>query len=224
MKPTLGLVTIGQAPRDDIVPGMVEYLPSGVDVRQAGALDGLSRDQIADMAPRPGDYVLTSRLQDGSSVVIARQFVMPRLQAAVSRLENEGAALVAVLCTGTFPDLVSRRLLVEPERIFHAACAGIAGRLRLGALIPLPDQVPQAERRWQEAGVDAVVRAASPYGPIERIAEAAGELKAAGAAVVALDCFGFTESMRRVVRREAECPVMMANTYLARVLSELLAG
>ncbi len=220
--PKLGFVTIGQSPRDDIVPGMLRYLPPGVEILQAGALDGLTAAEVAAGAPGPGDYVLTSRLRDGSAVTFTRGFVLPLLQAAVARLEAEGADLLAVLCTGTFPDLETRHLLVEPERIFHAACAGVAGRLRLGALIPLPEQVAQAERRWRQAGVDAVVRAASPYGPVEQVAAAARELKAAGAALVALDCFGFTEPMRRVARREAGCPTMMANSYLARVLGELL--
>ncbi len=224
MSRRLGLVTIGQAPRDDIVPGMLEYLPAGTKVMQAGGLDGLDKDEIVKMAPGAGEYVLISRLADGSSAVMARRHVLPLLEGAVSRLQEQGADLVAVLCTGTFPDLQTRGLLVEPERIFHAACAGVVAKLRLGALIPLPEQVPQAERRWREAGVDAVVRHASPYGPVERIAAAARELRSAGAAVVALDCFGFTEPMRKVVRREAGCPVMMANTYLARVLGELLEG
>jgi protein AroM len=201
---------------------MLEHLPPGAVVIQAGALDGLSREEIATMAPDPGEYVLTSRLRDGTSVVVARRFVLPLLQAAVTRLEDEGAGVLAILCTGTFPDLATRRLLVEPERLFHAACAGIAGKLRLGSLIPLPSQLAQARARWHETGVDAVVRAASPYGPIEQIAKAARELKAEGAAVVALDCFGFTEPMREIVRREAGCPVIVANTFLARVLAELL--
>ena len=221
--PVLGLATIGQAPRDDIVPGMMEYLPPGTKVLQAGALDGLRPHDLAALRPDPGEYVLTSRLLDGSSVMMARRFVVPLLQAAVSRLEEQGATVMAVLCTGTFPDLVTKRLLIEPERLFHATCAGVAGRLRLGSLIPLQEQLPQAIARWKATGVDAIVRAASPYGPQDQILAAAQELRRAGAALIALDCFGFTETMRQAVRREAGCPVIMANSYLARVLAELLS-
>lgn len=220
---TLGLVTIGQAPRDDIVPGMMRYLPDDVNVLQAGALDELEPAQLAGLRPGPGEYVLTSRLRDGSSVVMGRRHVVPLLQQAATRLEEQGAEVLAVLCTGTFPDLVTRRLLVEPERLFHATCAGVAGHSKLGSLIPLPEQLPQAEARWRETGVDATVLAASPYGPLERVEAAARALADAGVAVVALDCFGFTEEMRRVVRSAAGCPVIMANSYLARVLAELLS-
>jgi protein AroM len=219
----LGLATIGQAPRIDIVPGMVEHLPRGTRVLQAGALDGLDAAMLAAMAPQPGEYVLTSRLTDGSSVTVGRTHVIPLLQAAVHRLEDQGASVLAVLCTGTFPDLASRVLLIEPERLFHAACAGVVGGKRLGSLIPLPAQIPQAEARWRQVGVDAAVVAASPYGPVDVIAAAARELGRAGVAAIALDCFGFTEAMRQIVRQQADCPVIMANTYLARVLAELLS-
>ena len=43
---SVGLVTIGQAPRDDVVPDMSEILGRDVRLVQAGALDGLSRDEM----------------------------------------------------------------------------------------------------------------------------------------------------------------------------------
>lgn len=220
----LGLATIGQAPRDDIVPGMAEHFPKDTTVLQAGALDGIGAAELALMHPAAGDYVLTSRLADGSAATMARQHVVRRLQAAVDRLEAQGASVIAVLCTGTFPDLHTRdALLVEPERLFHATCAGVVGGRRLGSLIPLAAQIPQAQARWHEAGVEAVVLAASPYGSQDEIAAAAAALGAADVAAIALDCFGFTEAMRALVRRESGRPVIMANTYLARVLGELLS-
>jgi len=219
----LGLVTIGQSPRDDIVPGMLRHLPPAVQVLQAGALDGLSKDAIEAMAPSPGEYVLITRLADGSSVSLARRLIVPLLAAAVASLEDQGCEVLAVLCTGTFPDLPTRRLVIEPERLFHAACAGAVGRRRLGALIPLPSQVAQAEARWREVGVDAVVVPASPYGPPEPVVQAAVRLRDAGAEALALDCFGYTEQLRQLVRQETGRPTMLANTYLARVLAELLS-
>jgi protein AroM len=218
------LVTIGQSPRDDIVPGMLAHLGSHVEVLQAGALDGLTRCQAEALAPGPGDYVLISRMADGTSVTLARRHVVPRLAAAVAALEDQGCEVTAALCTGTFPDLETRRVFIEPERLFHAACAGIAGRLRLGSLIPLAAQVPQATARWRELGLDVEVRAASPYGPLEAVTAGARSLREAGVALVALDCFGFTEQHRELVGLEAGCPVILANTYLARVLGELLAS
>ncbi|WP_114043794.1 AroM family protein [Acidipropionibacterium virtanenii] len=63
----LGVVTIGQSPRVDMVPEMVDQWP-GADVREAGALDDLTADELSRLTPIPGDEVLTSRLRDGSLI------------------------------------------------------------------------------------------------------------------------------------------------------------
>lgn len=219
----LGLATIGQSPRDDILPGMVPHLPPGVRIVQAGALDGLEAAAIAAMAPGPGDYVLATRLADGSSATVSRRHVLPRLAGAVAQLEASGAEIVAVLCTGAFPELTSRSLLVEPQRTFHALCAALGAGRRVGAMIPLPEQVPQAQQRWRQLGLDPLVVPASPYGPTAELAEAAGQLAAACVDFVAMDCFGYTEPMRALVRRTVRRPVLLANSCLARLLGELLA-
>ena len=46
LHPVVGLITIGQSPRVDVVPEMAAVIGPGVDVREAGALDGLTRTQI----------------------------------------------------------------------------------------------------------------------------------------------------------------------------------
>ena len=49
-KARIGMVTVGQAPRTDVVPDMATLLPD-VEIVQAGALDGLDRAAIATLAP-----------------------------------------------------------------------------------------------------------------------------------------------------------------------------
>ena len=48
----VGLITVGQSPRSDVVPDMAAILGGDVEILEAGALDGLSREQIAPLAPR----------------------------------------------------------------------------------------------------------------------------------------------------------------------------
>ena len=82
----LGVVTIGQSPRSDMVPEM-PMVADLVEVRERGALDGLSAADLKALAPEPGDETLTTRLRDGSSVVIGRAGILPRLQSAIDILE-----------------------------------------------------------------------------------------------------------------------------------------
>ena len=49
-RPVVGLVTIGQSPRPDVVPDMAEITGPGVEIREAGALDGLGRAAIDALA------------------------------------------------------------------------------------------------------------------------------------------------------------------------------
>ena len=54
----IGLITVGQAPRSDVVPDMAAILGGDVEIVEAGALDGLGHDQIAPLAPEGDDEIL----------------------------------------------------------------------------------------------------------------------------------------------------------------------
>ena len=85
----IGAITVGQAPRVDVTSDIMPLL-QGCELLEKGGLDGLTRQQIEAFAPQEGDYVLVSRLVDGSSVTFAEKHVLPRLQAAIDELEAQG--------------------------------------------------------------------------------------------------------------------------------------
>ncbi|HEY8417286.1 MAG TPA: AroM family protein [Limnochordales bacterium] len=213
----VGFVTIGQSPRDDVVPGMRPYL-GAVEVLEAGALDGLDAAEIAALAPRDPDRVLVTRLRDGSSVKVDKELVLPRLAECVVRLEAAGAAVIVLLCTGSFPPLASRALVLEPDRILrHVVLAVARSGSRIGVMVPAEDQVNALRARWQTAGVDPVVAAASPYGSRDARLEAARRLREAGAELVVLDCVGYTRAMKEDIAPIVNCPVLVAHEAVARV-------
>src|SRR5437773_11372912 len=111
-RPVVGLITIGQSPRVDVVPDMAEVIGLGVEIREAGALDGLDRARIDALAPGPGDEILVTRLRDGSPVFVAKRHVAARVQATIAELERGGTTLTALLCTGAFPRLAASRPLI----------------------------------------------------------------------------------------------------------------
>lgn len=51
----IGAVTIGQSPRVDVTPDIMPIFGEQVELIQAGALDGLSREEIERMAPKEDD-------------------------------------------------------------------------------------------------------------------------------------------------------------------------
>jgi len=46
MKQRVGMITVGQSPRDDIIPSMSPVLGSNIEVIEKGALDRLSGEEI----------------------------------------------------------------------------------------------------------------------------------------------------------------------------------
>ena len=53
-KKIIGTVTIGQSPRGDIVTEILQILGSDYKIIEAGALDGLSQQDVAAFQPGPG--------------------------------------------------------------------------------------------------------------------------------------------------------------------------
>ena len=217
----IGAVTIGQAPRVDIMPELTAILGPEVQVKEAGALDGLSKEEIASFAPKAGDYVLVTRLADGSSVKVAEQYITPRIKERIQNFFDQGIEVVALLCTGEF-ELVGKGLLVRPQPILYNVTKAVADGLKVGVVSPAADQIPQSKKRWQQVGTEQVMVAASPYGDVAELEKAADALKRQQVQLVVLDCMGYTLAMQEKVRQITGAPVILARGIFARVLKELI--
>lgn len=217
----VGLVTIGQSPRDDIVPGFLVGLGRPVELVQSGALDGLNAGQVAALAPRPGEYVLVTRMNDGRPVTVGRERLLPFLEAAIGRLEQSQVGLIVLLCTGTFPGLRPAAPLLEPDRLVMSVVQGLLATGRLGVVTPLPEQIPPTRERWSVHWTVSV-EAALPYGEAAQIDEAAGKLRAFQPDLVILDCLGFTPGDGRRTREILKVPVIVPQTIIGRVAAEVL--
>src|SRR5712691_10851472 len=69
---TLGTLTIGQAPRPDVVPIIDAHVPESVRRVHRGVLDGLSRADIdRRYRAEPGEPALITRLHDGGAVELS---------------------------------------------------------------------------------------------------------------------------------------------------------
>lgn len=218
------MVTVGQSPRDDLVPFMTPLFSRAVSVLEAGALD---EDAIARLGPEPGEVGIAARLADGSETLLSHRLILPRVQACVDRVRGEGAELLVILCGADWSAVRSDRLVVNPGRVFPAVVAALAAGRRLGVVKPAPGQIEAARRQFAERGLAAHVTAASPYSGPRRLDEArraAEALRAAEVDLVWMTCVGMDEAMRAVVAEVTERPVLLARSLLARVIDELLAA
>ena len=223
-KAKIGMVTVGQSPRSDVVPDMAALLP-GIEIVEAGALDGLDRAAIARLAPEGDDEILVTRLADASSVFVGKTHVLPLVRARIAALEDLGVAATVLLCTGAFPRLTTRRLLLEPQQVLLGVLRGLSHSGRLGVLTPSERHVPQTTARWRADGFDAAVVPLSPYEEHDpaALARATAALRDAGVGLVVMDCIGFRDVTRRDLAARLGVPVLVANLLVARLAAELLA-
>ncbi|WP_156877577.1 AroM family protein [Shimazuella kribbensis] len=224
MTKRIGIVTIGQAPRKDIASIFDAYFKD-VEILQAGALDDLSKTEIDEtMSPVDGDYVLTTRLVTGDSVVVAREKIEPLLQQKIYQLENASCDPILILCTGVFEDLrTNKSVLVEPDRVLPPVVAALVQNRKLGIIAPLVEQVGSIEGKWVDVDLSPLIAAASPYtGSRSDFEEAAKKLKEQGAQVLLLDCMGYDEQMREYVIEISGLPVILSNALIAKLMSELV--
>jgi len=214
-------MTIGQSPRDDVVPDLSRRLGPHVEIVQVGALDGMTLDEVRDHAPASGETTLVSRMRDGTEVQLEKSFVVPRLKAAARSLENE-VQLLLLLCTAPFEGLESTVPLLRPAELLERGLSTLSVR-RLGVLTPSANQIPAQQRRWQDFSQDeSVVVAVSPYLDARALEEAAKELVRHEVDVVVMDCIGYTSEMRRIVQSLVDVPVLSAQELLGRMAAELL--
>ena len=219
----IGMITIGQSPRTDVVPEMKEILGPKVEVMEAGALDGLSLEEVRRFYPKIGDYILCTRMSDGTEVVVAKKHILPRVQRCIDLLTGKGAEVLLFLCTGRFPEFSSKRLFIEPQKIVdHLILALFREKERMGLLVPLRDQIEQAGKNYVRSKGEMIIRAASPYARKDEISLAARELKKADPEVIVMHCMGYTQEMKRKVQEITGKPTVLARSFVARTLRELL--
>lgn len=223
---TLGTLTIGQAPRPDVVPIIEQHVPAHTRLIHRGALDGLTRAEIADrFAPDLGEAALITRLHDGASINLSRARMRDAVQTSLRDLETDGCDVILLLCTGTFTGLECRRAwLVEPDHIIPATVAGLVEDRQTGILVPIPGQIVSEAEKWRPLRRQPYFAASSPYDDDEEMLLAAGGmLQAQGAEAIVLDCMGFTERHRSALG-PLGLPVILSNAVMAKAVAELIEG
>jgi len=215
----IGMVTVGQSPRNDVI-SEIRGILGRLEIVERGCLDELTREQIESLRPKEREPFLITLLRDGSSVQISREKATSLLQQHIKELENKDVTLIILLCTGEFPNFKSKKLIVKPGKLIQKIVQGMLTKeKKLGVIIPSSEQIEQAKKKWID--LNAIVAVASPYQNLEKIEEAAKTLQAKNVDLTVLDCIGYTRQMKQKVKEITGRPVILARTILARVSREL---
>lgn len=215
------VLTIGQAPRDDLVAELGDVLGDrGRDagsIEVQGALDGLSLDEISRLTPIADADALHTRLPGDVDVIISKKAVADRLGAII---EREGNRLTVVACTGKFHGLPERPNLLFPSVVLDGLIdATLPSGYRLGVLVPIPEQIELfTELRGRPDRPATVVSVKPGTDPTA----AAEELRDADVDLVVLDCFGYDRELLTTVREVTGRPVLSSVRATAALAAELL--
>ncbi|MBM3568321.1 MAG: AroM family protein [Alphaproteobacteria bacterium] len=222
MARTLGIATIGQAPRDDIADMFAAHAPPGTRVKLRGCLDDVSEAEIAARPPESGGDTLYTRLRGARDVKISKRHVLEHAAATLAKLRADGCDAIVFACTGDFPPMPGDEGVLFPSRILSGLAAGLLPAGRLGLLVPLPEQIGKLTAKWVRPGVEIVAEALTPSAGPDEAAAVARRLKAKAPAVVAMDCMSYSPALKAAVKSEIAVPTMLAVSATARVMRELL--
>ena len=219
MNLSLAILTIGQTPRNDILPELTRWLPDTIQVQEFGALDGQPEEVIERLRPEASEHRLVTRLGDGRQVVVRKSWIAHRLQDMLDGIDPEGYLGVILLCTGKFSDLHFGGLFLDAQHLVDCGTDAIcAGARRIGVLLPL---IEQSQEFHYMPSPDQELRfaAASPYEGDE-LAGAAQALSDCD--VIVMHCMGYTEAQRTSLAALTGKPVLLARRLVGAGISQIV--
>jgi protein AroM len=222
MPNTLGIITVGQAPRDDIASLFAAHAPAGTKVILRGALDGLPDAEVDRLKPENGADALYTRLRGGRDVKISKKAVIARSPQTLAKLRDDGCDVLVYACTGDFPPMPGDEGVLFPSRVLNGLATGLLPRGRLGLLIPLAEQAEKLGSKWARPGLEIVAEALAPSAGAGEAEAAARRLAARKPDLVAMDCMSYTPTTKEWVKGPLGVPALLAITATGRVLRELL--
>ena len=120
----IGAVTIGQAPRTDVMEDLAGILQGDVELIQAGALDSLTLEEVKTLRPDGTGNTLVSRMRDGTGVMLQEQ----KISFATRLL----ARTPLMLLKRRFPAL-RHGMVLKRQRLRHGRCCNASRVFRRSA-------------------------------------------------------------------------------------------
>ena len=218
----IGILTIGQSPRPDVVGELSRVLGGEYEIIEKGALDDYSVEELRKRRVSPGERILVTKLRDGQEIKISHDFVLSNIQKCIDYLEANETEITLLLCTGKFPEFKSKHLVVQPSEIVRGTVTASLRSGKLAVVVPAREQIPKARSDAFGKDVEVYYDTASPYGSVNELKEMADRIAKENVDLVFLDCMGFTREMKQIVKQKTGRPVILSNALIARVLQELV--
>lgn len=216
----IGLLTIGQSPRDDLVPEIKPLFLPHIEVVEYGLLDELSSEEIKFLEPDAGEMPLATRLKDGSQAQLGEKKAIGLLHKAIDLMtKNMKVNAIGMLCTHEFSITKPLCPIVSPFHYLKFLIDEILEVRTLGVLVPLESQMERTKKRWEREKV--IVEAKSPYVKGRTWKEVSKIFMREKVEAIILDCIGYKIDDRRKIQNFIPVPVLLPRTILAHAINQL---
>ncbi|MEH7009994.1 AroM family protein [Neobacillus niacini] len=223
MVKTVGVITIGQTPRSDMIPAIRDFLPKDTKIIEKGVLDGRSELEILGFSPELGQTTLISRLNNGKSAVMAKEKILPIIQSLIDDLHQDNVSLIILACTGKFPLFRSNIPIIYPDYLLNHVVKGLFREGLMGVIVPLPEQAESIIHKWKDAGMTTIPETCSPYSFEETdMIKAIKQLDPYPIKAIVLDCMGYTEEMKMLAQSYTTKPVLLSRNIIYKTSAEIL--
>jgi protein AroM len=243
----IGLITIGQSPRHDILldwkfaPNQIEnyssmaklippkdsFIPDNIIFYHAGALDDFTEKNLHEIEPDTNEHAMVSRLRDGSWQKISHKKIQPIIIEIIKKLSEINCEAVVILCTGDFSYINFNGLILESGKICKSLIESILNSDdTLCVFSPLSNENQnKLKKGFSNRFNRNIIQAYSnPYElPEENIIPIVNKLKKIDFNSVYLNCLGYSYKHKNIVESTLKKPVILPRSVLAWTLSDLFS-
>ncbi|MGI4809974.1 MAG: AroM family protein [Janthinobacterium lividum] len=220
--PRIAFVTIGQAPRDDIVPELLMLAgqwPEDLLVQQFGVLDDVTAATLSATPIHLNESRFYTRLAGGNYVTVGGGLIGRHLDPLLHRLDSQGFDLIVLITTGLFQPTRLGTPFLHGQQVVDAWIGSLVmGSCKLGLIYPLARQ----HNGFAHGTLIQNAQAVAATGGTERLEDVTAGLSDAD--LILMHSVGYTEQMAESVSAASRKPVVTARRIIAAALRMHLAN
>ncbi len=215
----VGLLTIGQSPREDVVPEMNPFFLPQIRILEKGLLDNLNLEEIRRLKPETGETPLVTRLRKGGSVQLSEKKISSLLPEVIDSMKTKmKVKVVGVLCTHDFQKTEFHPWIIFPFNSLKFLINRIINVKCLGVVVPLEGQIDTAKKKWKKDKVIVEAKSSPVRGKSWK--EIAQNFSRKKVEVVILDCIGYKIKDKRALQKLLSVPVLLPRVVLAFAIDQ----
>jgi len=216
----VAFVTLGQSPRVDLVPEILDSIQIPIKAIEYGLLDGLDHEFIASLSPEPGEPAFLTHLRDGREVELATGWAHRRFREIYEKIRQDDADLVVLMSTTCGQDFRPDGATILSDNVVDRVINLMTSAdLKLGVVVPTKSLLFRLDALGGPWAPTAIVRAAK-HGDLEALSLAIEDMSECD--VIVLHSMGYSDKDRAFVQRRSKKPTIINRRIIANAIRDAL--